>query len=536
MATVSGVLTSDQITSLIQQAQTAYQAPATALQAQEKPVEAQISALGKVQGALSGLQSALAGLADVQSLAQRSVTTSPTGAVDATVTNDAAASTYNLSGIHLAQTESLISSGFASTSGSLGAGSISIQVGSGPAVTVNIGSGQDNLTGIAAAINQANAGVEATVVYDGSSYHLALTSDATGTASAFTVSGSGGLAGFSYAPGASGLSLKENQAPANAAFSLNGLAITSGSNTINGVVPGLTLTLAASGSATVTVSQDVSALDKAANSLVSALNDVLGTINQYASYGPTSGASGTSGAGPLIGDVGLQIVRSNLLDAITNPGGSGHAQSTPYNSLSAVGFNITSGGTVTLDDAKFQSAAQSNYGAVEALLGEAAVASNTNVSVQGTGSAQPGSYAIDVTTNSAGSVTGTVNGQAASGTGGLLVVTGTGAAQGLSLQISPGATGQLGNVTVSQGVYGSLSSLVTSALASGTGSVTGEINSLNKTIASTNQQIAALQEEAQQETLTLTQQFGAAQATLSQLTTVSNFLSTYFNQSSGGLG
>jgi flagellar hook-associated protein 2 len=280
------------------------------------------------------------------------------------------------------------------------------------------------------------------------------------------------------------------------------------------------------------VSQDVSALDKAANSLVSALNDVLGTINQYASYGPTSSASGASGAGPLLGDVGLQIVRGNLLNAITNPG-SGVAQNTPYNSLSTVGFNITSGGTVTLDDAKFQSAAQSNYGAVAALLGEAAVASNPNVSIQGTGTAQAGSYAIDVTTNSAGSVTGTVNGQSASGTGGLLIVGGTGPAQGLSLQISPGVTGQLGEVTVSQGLYGSLSNLLHAALASGTGSITGEINSLSGTVTSMNKQIAALQQEALQETLALTQQYGVAQATLSQLTTVSDFLSTYFKQTSG---
>jgi 3-hydroxyisobutyrate dehydrogenase-like beta-hydroxyacid dehydrogenase len=48
-----------------------------------------------------------------------------------------------------------------------------------------------------------------------------------------------------------------------------------------------------------------------------------------------------------------------------------------------------------------------------------------------------------------------------------------------------------------------------------------------------NKQIAALQQEALQETLALTQQYGVAQATLSQLTTVSDFLSTYFKQTSG---
>jgi flagellar hook-associated protein 2 len=526
MAAVTGVLSAEQITTLIQQATAAYQAPVSTLQAQEKPIQAQISALGKVQGALSGLQSALAGLADLQNLAQRAVTVSPSGAVKATAANDAPTGTYNLSNIHLAQAESLVSAGFASTSGSLGAGSIVIQTGAGaPAVTIPVGSGQDNLAGIANAINHANTGVDAAVIYDGSSYHLALTSAATGTAAAFTVSGSGGLAGFSYHPGASGLT--QTQAAANASFSLNGIAITSGSNTVKGALPGLTLTLAASGSATVTVDGDVSALDKAATGLVSALNDVLGTIGQYASY------STASGAGPLLGDVGLQILRNNLLDSVTSPAAAAGAPNSPYTSLSSVGFNLTSGGTIAFDAAKFQSAAQLNYAAVAALLGEAAVADNPNVSVHSPGTAEPGNYAIDVTANSAGAITGTVNGQAASGSNGLLIVTGTGPAQGLTLEIAPGVTGALGSVIVSRGLYGSLTRIVAAALASGGGGVTGEISSLNNTIASINQQIASLQQQAQQETALLTRQFALAQATLSQLTAVSDFLNTFFNQTSG---
>ena len=311
---------------------------------------------------------------------------------------------------------------------------------------------------------------------------------------------------------------------------MNGVAITSGSNTIQGVIPGLSLTLTASGSATVTVSQSVDALDQAANSVVSALNNVFSIINQYASY------SATSGAGPLFGDIGLQIVRSDLLNAITSPATLDGTQNTTYNSLSAIGFTITSGGTVTLNDATFQSAAQSDYNSVAALLGSAAVVDNPNVTVQSAGAAQPGTYAIDVTSNSAGSVSGSVNGEAASGTGGLLLVTGAGPAQSLALQIAPGATGSLGQVMVSQGLYGSLSNIANSALATGTGGITKEVDDLNNTITGMNKQIAALQEQAQQETLTLTQQFSVAQATLSQLATVSSFLTTYFNQPSGGSG
>ncbi len=73
---LTSLLSSSQITSLIQQASAAFQAPAGVLQAQEKPIQAKIAALGQVQGALTSLQSALAGLADVQGMAQRTAAVS----------------------------------------------------------------------------------------------------------------------------------------------------------------------------------------------------------------------------------------------------------------------------------------------------------------------------------------------------------------------------------------------------------------------------------------------------------------------------
>jgi flagellar hook-associated protein 2 len=237
----------------------------------------------------------------------------------------------------------------------------------------------------------------------------------------------------------------------------------------------------------------------------------------------------------LFGDITVQVLRSNLLDAITNPAARS-ASNTRYGSLSSIGFAVTSSGTVTLDDAAFQSAAEADYRGVAALLGGAGTASDPSVVVEGIGSAKPGSYPIDITSNTSGSLTGTVNGQAANGSNGLLVVTGPGPAQGLSLQIAPGVTGALGVVNVGQGLFGELSAILNAALAPNTGGVTGEIASLSDTITSMNAQITALQKQAQQETLALTKQYSVAQATLSQLQTVSNFLTTYFNATSGGLG
>jgi flagellar hook-associated protein 2 len=490
-------------------------------------MKAQISALGKIQGAVSGLQSGLSNLANVEALTQRSVAVSPTGVATATVTNAAPVGSYSISNIQLAKAESLISSGSASASGSLGGGSISIQVGGGTAVTVTIASGSSSLSGIAAAIDQAKTGVTASVLFDGAKYRLVLTGTGTGAANAFTVSGTGGLAGLSYHTGA--FDLSETQAAANAGFSLNGIAITSGSNKIAGAIPGVTLNLAASGSATVDISQSTGALDGAAQGVVQALNQTLATINQEAQF------SSTSGAGPLLGNVGIEQLRQSLLNSLTAQLGVGSAAgANSFNSLSSVGFAITSGGTISLDNSTFESAAQTNYAAVASLLGAIGVASDPGVSVGNVGSAAPGTYAITIASNNNGAVSGTVNGLAASGTDGLLVVHSPGSLNGLALQIQPGVTGNLGSVTISQGLFGSLSSVVNAALASGSGSVVGQISGLNKSIAGMDTQIAALQKLAAQQTQLLTKQFTAAQATLNQLTTVSSFLTAYFNQTSGG--
>lgn len=520
----SGVLTSDQITSLIQQASAAFDAPITAIQTAEQPLTAQISALGSVKNALSGLQSALSSLADVQSLSQRSVSSS-SNTVQANATNQASLGTYNISGIHLATAETLISSTYGSSSGSLGSGSLTFQVGSGAPITLNIDSGQDNLTDIAAAINQGDFGVSADVIFDGSTYSLSLTGDNTGAANAFTVSGTGGLTGLTYDTATK--KLTEQSQAQNASFSFNGVTITSGSNTINGAIRGLSLTLAASGSATVSVSQNVAPLVQSAQSVVQALNSALGTISQYSSF------SQASGAGPLLGDVGLQIIRTDLLNAISSPlGGAGGGGG--FTTLGSIGFSITSGGQVTLNQSTLQTAAQQNYGAVAGLLGSIGTATNANVGVTSIGGAVAGTYAVNVTSNSDGVLTGTVNGQDASGVNGVLTVNGSGPANGLSLSIAAGVSGSLGTVSITSGLFGQLTSILNGALDASSGSVTNEITNLNASVTSMNKQMSTLAAEAQQETQELTQQFSQAQATISQLTTVSNFLSTYFNMTSGG--
>ncbi|MGH7013546.1 MAG: flagellar filament capping protein FliD [Stellaceae bacterium] len=526
---VSSVLSSSQITSLIQQAEQAYQEPVTLIQNQEKPIQAEISALGNVQSSLSSLQSVVAQLADLSATPPRTVTATPNGAASGTATAAATPATYSLTNIVLAHAENLVSSQLSSESSSLGSGTISITVGSGSAVVVNIPSGQDTLAGVAAAINAANTGVSAAIVNTGNGYELTLTSNKTGSTNGFTVTGTGGLTTFSYS--GSGSSMTETQAASNASFTLNGVGIASGSNTIANAVTGVTLTLQASGSATVTVGTDTSGLTQAASAIAGALNTALKTIGQYDTY--STGSSGGSGtAGPLLGDVGIETLRQNLMQVVSGYGATGLPAGTPYTSLSSIGFSVTSSGTVTFNSTTFANAVSTNYTAVAALLGSVGTATSSDVTVSSGGSDKPGSYAVNITSNVGGTVVGTVNGQAASGTNGVLYAYGAGDANGLSLNIAAGVTGGLGMVNVSSGLYSQLSGLLNSALAPTTGAVTQEISNLNSTLTSMNKQITSLQQQAQQQTLLLTQQYSNAEATLNQLSTVSSFLDQYFNSGS----
>ena len=81
-----------------------------------------------------------------------------------------------------------------------------------------------------------------------------------------------------------------------------------------------------------------------------------------------------------------------------------------------------------------------------------------------------------------------------------------------------------------------MSSVVNSALSSGSGGVVGQITGINKSITSMDQQIVTLQKQATEEIQELTKQFAQAQATMNQLSSVSSFLTAYFNQTSGAGG
>jgi flagellar hook-associated protein 2 len=312
--------------------------------------------------------------------------------VSAIALSASAGGSYSLTTGSLAQAQTLVSSSFAdTTSTSLGTGTIAITTGSGDPVTVPINSMNSTLSGMRDAINNAQAGVTATIINDGSStpYRLMITADDTGTANAFTVASS--------LSGGPALTFEQTQAATDAQFVLNGVSITKSSNTVSDVINGITFTLKDVSATPVTLraERDTGAILAALNEFVTAYNAVNGFINDQFSYN-----SNTQKAGVLAGDGTVRRMQSMLQNPLIQ---SVNNQYTSLTVASQAGLGFNRDGSLTLDETKFRKAFNDNFTAVTALFlgnGTAArgvTASDNRVNYGGkTSATQAGTYDIQI--------------------------------------------------------------------------------------------------------------------------------------------
>lgn len=356
------------ISSIVQQlVQADFGPQQTQIQNQQKSLKAELSAYGSINSDVSAIGSALSGL---QNLSQGYAANSTnSGVLTASAQSGAGAGTYNVNVSSLASAQRLASTAVSSPSASLGTGTLTFQFGSygsggftansaTSSTQITLNSANDTLQGLADAINKANFGVSATIVNNGSGYQLALTSK-TGTDNQLNItSSSSALSGFTYNGGTGGMT--QTTAASNAALTLNGIAVSSDSNTIKNAVKGVNFTLTGTGSTTVSVAPDTNSITSAVQSFVNAYNGYAKDVSKYANYDPK-----TKQAGVLLGSATLRSLTSELQNGVVQniPGAS-----SGYSTLMDLGITANSDGTLSLNTSKLSSAIQSNYPAVIAAL------------------------------------------------------------------------------------------------------------------------------------------------------------------------
>lgn len=267
--------------------------------------------------------------------------------------------------------------------------------------SVVIDSSNNTLQGIRDAINNAGLGVTASIVSDGTDkpFHLVLASTKTGASSAMkvTLSGSDGQPADSalasllaYDP--SGVqNLKQNSAAQNTQLSVNGISITSSSNSIDSAIEGVTINVAKIGSTNLSVSKDISTVKTSINTFIKAYNELNTAMAKLTSYDPD-----TKAAGLLLGDSTALSIQSQLRKQMGAPitGLTGNLKA-----LSQVGISFQKDGSLSLDTTKLDKAIGENFSDVAGLFAALGKTTDSTVSfTSSTSATKPGTYALNVTT------------------------------------------------------------------------------------------------------------------------------------------
>lgn len=395
----SGVLTSDLLEKLVE----AERAPTELrLTRREDDVNAKISEFGKIQSLITELRLPARTLGDPKALQSLSATSS-NSAVTATVTsNSASKGQFTLDVTEIATSRSIATGTFADKDvTAVGSGTLALKVGS---VTKNItiDSSNNTLSGVASEINKANIGATASVVDTGAGFRLVISSEKTGVAEAveITVTDTDGNSGDAI--GLSQLAfdgtvqnLTETVVAKDAAFSVNGIAVTRSSNEITDVIAGVTLQLTAKSNGSpsvVKVTQDTEGVADRVQAFVDKFNELQGLINETTKFDPATGTGGI-----FLGDAAVRQISQQLKTVLSQviPG----LQQASVRTVSEAGIaSNAQTGLLEFDRTKFTDQLTKNTADVVALFAEQGRASDSQVTfLTASVNTKPGTYAVNIT-------------------------------------------------------------------------------------------------------------------------------------------
>jgi len=343
---------------------------ATLVQALEQPeqpmldqqtfLQSQSSAISNISSLLTTLQSAVQALQDPEGqLTDQVANSSNTAVLTATTTGGATLGNHTITVSTLATTSSVYTDDLTDGNTTFSGGQIQLQVGSNSPVTIPVDGTTNNdntLNSLASYINKNSQtlGVTANVITDAGGARLSIVSNTTGQPGNITVVSN--TTGLNFNNATTG---QPNAiAGVNASLTVDGVPVSSASNTVTGVIPGVTLNLVGTSSTAVTlgIAPDTTQATAAINNFVSAYNAVVQAINTQFAY--TAGASSQP---PLFADSGLQQVQQTLNSDI-NTALSGNNGIT---NLASIGVNLQQDGTLQVDSATLSSALTNNFSSVQ---------------------------------------------------------------------------------------------------------------------------------------------------------------------------
>lgn len=223
--------------------------------------------------------------------------------------------------------------------------------------TVSISKGQDTPAGIVAAVNNAGVGLSAQLVNTGDPskpYKIAL-SGASGKYNAFSVTSS--VSGVNFDT--------KLQSASNASVTVDGIKISSSSNTISTAITGVTLNLlgTTSSAATVGLNNDTTAAHTKVDALVTAYNDAMNIFDELTNAKSTLDTYG----GTMVGNSTINTLRTQLRALVTQDSSS-KALSGELEAFRDIGIEVDSKGLLKSNSVKLDLALNTDFANTVALL------------------------------------------------------------------------------------------------------------------------------------------------------------------------
>ncbi|MCL2700154.1 MAG: flagellar filament capping protein FliD [Phycisphaerae bacterium] len=403
----SGIDTSAMLTALVE----AEKGRMYQLQVRRASIGERNSAMDQLKSKLQSLRSSLENLSSMTNLRAFTAASSNEQAVSVKVGTAASEGSHEVIINRLASAQRDVHAGTEEKTSLVGQGSFSYTY-NGITRTVHT-TAETTLEGLRDLINRdaGNPGVTASLLEhdngDGKAFHMVLSGNDSGSKYAITINdslttlnGDNGTVDFRQS------SFLQTQAAQNSQVRVNGYPNTGwierSGNTIDDVIPGVTLNLHRAETTQITISRDTAALKKNLTEWVNAYNSTIDSIKSLTGYDAK-----TKVAGALMGDSTVNAIRRQISDLLLRSANGFEAGSDAYTLAREIGLTVDRDGKMQLDESVLDEAVKNNYQGVLALLGASGSGTSSSAAMQFYSSSartQSGAYEVQANFDSSGNL------------------------------------------------------------------------------------------------------------------------------------
>lgn len=318
MITAAGVGSGIDVESIISQLMLIEQRPLNALEQRKTDSTTELSDIGRLRSALDELETVAEKISDPDGFGAYTSVSTDEDVLVATTTEGRFPENHDLNITALAENHRVISSVYTDGTDTVASGQYDFSSGD-ESFSVTIDASANSLFSLRDAINNSadNTSIQATILNTDAGSQLLLTAIESGTENAIS------------APA----EFTELTAAKDAEFTINGLAVTSSTNTVTNVVAGLTLELKTVGTASIESTRSIDAMEELYEEFASTYNRLRDTISALST-------------GSLQGDSLLRRVESGVREEFFTATDTGDGNTI---SLLDLGFSLDKNGVLSVD-------------------------------------------------------------------------------------------------------------------------------------------------------------------------------------------